>query len=153
MVFYGYADGLIATRSATVFYMRAAQRVSVGIAGLRDWFRLYLVPGMQHVADTSLNAPWHFAQPNATGRLGTDVYSTPDFEDSRHDVFLTMLEWVEHERESVGSLQLPGLQHTATLRSCVKHRFVSIRQADLRWNRRPRSARKLFLPLSEYDWV
>jgi feruloyl esterase len=60
-----------------------------------DWFRYFEVPGMQHVTGTAEDSPWYFAGANAAGVLGTDVYSTPGFEDARHDVFLAVMDWVE----------------------------------------------------------
>lgn len=62
---------------------------------MNDWFRLFLVPGMQHVSGTAVDAPYYFAQPNAAGDLGTDIFSTPGFEDPQHDALMALMKWVE----------------------------------------------------------
>lgn len=91
-MFHGMSDGLIATRSSNVFYDRVAELVDTP---MDDWFRLFIVPGMQHVSGTAVDAPYYFAQPNAAGDLGTDVFSTPGFEDAQHDALMALMEWVE----------------------------------------------------------
>lgn len=95
-MFHGMSDGLISTRSSNVFYDRVA-RVVGGHQKLNSWFRLFLVPGMQHVTGTAVDAPYYFAQPNAAAGLGTDVFSTPGFEDAQHDALLALMEWVEKD--------------------------------------------------------
>ncbi|KUI55814.1 putative feruloyl esterase B-1 [Cytospora mali] len=96
IMFHGMSDGLIATRSSNVFYRRVAEALG-GYDKLKSWFRLFLVPGLQHVVGTpsDVNAPWYFAGPNSQGELGTDVYSTPGFEDARHDALMALMNWVE----------------------------------------------------------
>ncbi|KAJ4393714.1 hypothetical protein N0V93_002929 [Gnomoniopsis smithogilvyi] len=91
-MFHGMSDGLIATRSSNVFYDRVAKLVGTS---MNDWFRLFLVPGMQHVSGTAVDAPYYFAQPNAAGDLGTDIFSTPGFEDPQHDALMALMKWVE----------------------------------------------------------
>lgn len=93
-MFHGMADGLIATRSSNVFYSRVAEALG-GFDKLDSWFRLFLVPGMQHVALTAVDAPWYFAQPNGAAKVGTDVFSTPGFEDAQHDALMALMNWVE----------------------------------------------------------
>lgn len=96
VMFHGMADALIATRSSNVFYSRVAEALG-GYDKLQDWFRFFLVPGMQHVTGTpaDVNAPWYFAGPNSQATLGTDVYSTPGFEDAQHDALMALMNWVE----------------------------------------------------------
>lgn len=96
VMFHGMADGLISTRAANVFYSRVADALG-GYDKLEDWFRLFLVPGMQHVSRTAVDAPWYFAQPNGAAVLGTDVFSTPGFEDPQHDALMALMEWVEKD--------------------------------------------------------
>ncbi|KAJ9150152.1 Carboxylic ester hydrolase [Coniochaeta hoffmannii] len=96
VMYHGVADALIPFGSAGLFYDKTAEALGGGDhAGLADWFRFFEVPGMQHVVGTAEDAPWYFAGANAAGALGTDVYSTPGFEDTRHDVLLAVMEWVE----------------------------------------------------------
>lgn len=95
-MFHGMADALISTRSANVFYSNVADALG-GYDELDSWFRLFLVPGMQHVTGTVVDAPWYFAQPNGAAALGTDVFSTPGFEDAQHDALMALMEWVEKD--------------------------------------------------------
>lgn len=94
VMYHGAADGLIPVGSAGVFYNATAAALG-GYAALAGWFRYFEAPGMQHVVGTAEDAPWYFAGANAAGALGTDVYSTPGFEDAQHDVFLAVMDWVE----------------------------------------------------------
>lgn len=102
-MFHGLADGLIATRSASVFYSRVASALynssssSSSSSALTSWFRYFPVPGMQHVAGTAVDAPWYFAQPNAAADLGTDIFSTPGFADPEHDALMALMRWVEQD--------------------------------------------------------
>lgn len=96
ILFHGTSDGLIATRSSNVFYNRVTSALgNSSSTNMQDWFRYFLVPGMQHVSGTAIDAPWYFAQPNAAADLGTDIYSTPGFEDAQHDALLALMRWVE----------------------------------------------------------
>lgn len=95
-MFHGMSDGLISTRSSSVFYTRVAKALE-GHGTLSSWFRLFLVPGMQHVSGTAVDAPYYFAQPSAAGDLGTDIFSTPGFEDERHDALMALIAWVERD--------------------------------------------------------
>ncbi|EOO02395.1 putative feruloyl esterase b protein [Phaeoacremonium minimum UCRPA7] len=94
LMYHGMADALIAQRSSNVFYDRVAEAFG-GQHELQSWFRFFLVPGMQHVTGTPVKAPWYFAGANSQGVLGTDVYSTPGFEDAQHDALLALMDWVE----------------------------------------------------------
>lgn len=94
-MFHGMSDGLISTRSSAVFYNRTATALGQTPDQLAPWFRHFLVPGMQHVTGTGVDAPWYFAQPNAAADLGTDIYSTPGFADPEHDALLALMRWVE----------------------------------------------------------
>ncbi|CAN8100822.1 unnamed protein product [Discula destructiva] len=97
-MFHGMADGYIPTRSSIVFYEKVAEALG-GYDQLASWFRFFLVPGMQHVSGTAaeVNAPYYFAQAGAAGDLGTDIYSTPGFENAQHDGLMALMEWVEND--------------------------------------------------------
>lgn len=43
-----------------------------------------------------MEAPWYIAGANQPSLLGYDVYSTPGFTDSRHDILLALVAWVEN---------------------------------------------------------
>ncbi|RKU41274.1 hypothetical protein DL546_000342 [Coniochaeta pulveracea] len=94
-MYHGLSDGLIPVGSSQVFYEKVAE-VLGGVDNLLPWFRYFEVPGMGHVTGTAVDAPWYFAGANAAGALGTDVYSTPGFENARHDALLALMDWVEN---------------------------------------------------------
>lgn len=95
LLYHGISDGLIPKRSSDILYQRVADAMG-GVAALQSWFRYFVVPGLQHVTGTVVDAPWYFAGPNSQGRLGTSIYSTPGFEDARHDALLALMAWVEN---------------------------------------------------------
>ncbi|KAK4229246.1 tannase and feruloyl esterase-domain-containing protein [Podospora fimiseda] len=94
LMYHGASDALIPQRSSDVFYERVAEAMG-GMESLQSWFRYFIVPGMQHVTGTAVNAPWYFAGSGAQGSLGTATHSTPGFEDARHDSLLALMAWVE----------------------------------------------------------
>ncbi|KAK4180999.1 tannase and feruloyl esterase-domain-containing protein [Triangularia setosa] len=95
LMYHGAADALIPPGSSQLFYERVAQAMG-GIGSLQEWFRYFVIPGLQHVTGTVVDAPWYFAGSGAQGRLGTSTYSTPGFEDSKHDALLALMAWVEN---------------------------------------------------------
>ncbi|KAF4304676.1 ferulic acid esterase feruloyl esterase [Botryosphaeria dothidea] len=95
--YHGWADGLIPTGSSLHFREQVERAlVPLGVP-LDDWYRFFLVPGMQHCAGTpdGVGAPWYFAGGNQAGDLGTGVSGVPGFRDGRHDALLALMEWVE----------------------------------------------------------
>ncbi|KAK1087502.1 hypothetical protein LTR48_002521 [Friedmanniomyces endolithicus] len=99
--YHGMSDALIATGSSVVFYKEVLKTLVPKGIELDSWYRLFLVPGMQHRAGTppNMNAPWYFAGANQAGVLGTSpgsVYSVPGFRDAKHDALLALMEWVEN---------------------------------------------------------
>ena len=100
IMYHGMADGLVPTRGSSVYY----DRVSNTMGGdPTDFFRYFLVPGMQHCWMTTVDAPWYFAAPFQASILGNDTWSVPGARDSQHDVLLALVDWVE-EGKAVDSL-------------------------------------------------
>ncbi|KAK3989694.1 tannase and feruloyl esterase-domain-containing protein [Cladorrhinum sp. PSN332] len=95
LMYHGASDALIPQRSSNLFYERVAEAMG-GVGSLQSWFRYFIVPGLQHVTGTVVNAPWYFAGSGSHGSLGTATYSTPGFEDARHDALLALMGWVEN---------------------------------------------------------
>ncbi|EKG20365.1 Tannase/feruloyl esterase [Macrophomina phaseolina MS6] len=95
--YHGWADALIATGSSIYFYEQVLRTLVPAGVGLDDWYRFFLVPGMQHCAGTpsDVNAPWYFAGANQAADLGTGVSGVPGFRDGRHDALLALMAWVE----------------------------------------------------------
>lgn len=97
---HGTADGLIPTGSSVYFHAQVQQTLQPRGIDLDDFYRFFIVPGMQHCSGTpdSQRAPWYFAGPNQAGALGTGVHGTPGFEDEKHDELLALMAWVEEGR-------------------------------------------------------
>ncbi|KAK5167260.1 hypothetical protein LTR04_000073 [Oleoguttula sp. CCFEE 6159] len=98
--YHGYADGFIPT-GCSVYYYKHVQRAlaPMGIE-LDDWYRLFLIPGMNHCSKSAVNAPWYIAGPNQAGGLvrGTGIRSVPGFEDAEHDMLMALVRWVEQKQ-------------------------------------------------------
>lgn len=94
---HGSADGLIPTGSSVYFRSQVEQTLKPRGIELDDFYRFFVVPGMQHCQGTpsSMRAPWYFAGPNQASSLGTGVASVPGFEDAAHDELLALMAWVE----------------------------------------------------------
>lgn len=101
LLYHGLSDALIATGSSVYFYKEVLKTLQPKGIKLDDWYRFFLVPGMQHCSGTpkNMNAPWYIAGPNQAGTLGSEpgsVYSVPGFKDAKHDALLALMAWVEH---------------------------------------------------------
>jgi feruloyl esterase len=93
--YHGLADGLIPTGSSPYFYNHVYRTLLPRGIPLDPWYRLFLVPGMQHCAGSAVDAPWYFAGSGQAGALGTGVHSVPGFMDAQHDALLALMAWVE----------------------------------------------------------
>ncbi|KAH9845713.1 putative tannase family protein [Teratosphaeria destructans] len=96
--YHGFADGLIPTGSSIYFYKQVLETLLPRKIKLDSWYRLFLVPGMQHCYRTpsDVNAPWYFAGANQAGKIGSDTHSVPGFSDGQHDALLALMAWVEN---------------------------------------------------------
>nr|POF26160.1 putative feruloyl esterase b [Quercus suber] len=95
--YHGLADGLIPAGYSEYFYQQVTSTLQTHGIDLDDWYRLFLVPGMQHcgTTPTSVNAPWYFAGANQAGQLGTGISGVPGFRDPEHDALLALMRWTE----------------------------------------------------------
>ncbi|RYP14382.1 hypothetical protein DL765_006427 [Monosporascus sp. GIB2] len=95
LLYHGAADSLISAGSSLFFYdaVTKAMASSGGRgAGVDDFFRFFLVPGMEHCW-LSAAAPWYIA--GGSQPLAGTTHSVPGFMDADHDVILAMMKWVE----------------------------------------------------------
>lgn len=97
---HGSADGLIPTGSSVYFHSQVQQTLQPRGIELDDFYRFFVVPGMQHCMGTpkDVSAPWYFAGPNQAAALGNGTYSTPGYSDATHDELLALMAWVEEGR-------------------------------------------------------
>lgn len=92
--YHGYADGYIPTYSSIYLYKQIQQTLLPQGINLDDFYRFFLVPGMQHCADSVNDAPWVFGGQDQ--ELSDTGYSVPGFMDPEHDVLLALMRWVEN---------------------------------------------------------
>lgn len=97
--YHGEADGLIPTGSSVYFYKQVLQKMVPKGVKLDDWYRFFLIPGMQHCTGTptDVDAPWYIAGANQAGELGVPgaVHGVPGYRDGKHDALLALMDWVE----------------------------------------------------------
>lgn len=94
--YHGLSDGLIPAGSSVYLYQQImATLIPKGVV-VQDFYKFYLVPGMQHCSRSVHDAPWYFAGGGQAFGLGPTVASVPGYEDARHDVLLALMQWVEH---------------------------------------------------------
>lgn len=93
IMYHGIADGLVPTKGSELYYNRTRQAMGDNID---DFFRLFLIPGMQHCAGTVTDAPWYIAGENQPDVLTNSTWSVPGFKDATHDALLALMEWTEH---------------------------------------------------------
>ncbi|KAF7595555.1 hypothetical protein BBP40_005590 [Aspergillus hancockii] len=82
--YHGFADGEIPTGSSIYFYKQVQGALSpLGIEP-DDFYRFFLIPGMQHCLDSP-------------SRLMCDnIWGVPGFRDRKHDAGLALTTWVEN---------------------------------------------------------
>lgn len=91
----GWADQLIPTGSSIYWHSQVQQSLVYQGLDIDSWYRLFLIPGMQHCTGTVTGAPWYIAAANQ--ELPGSPYSVPGFMDAEHDVTLAMMDWVERD--------------------------------------------------------
>jgi feruloyl esterase len=95
--YHGMADALIPTGSSDLYYTQVLKTSRPRGIELDSWYRLFLIPGMQHCqgTPTGVDAPWYIAGGNQAGALGTGVSGVPGFRDADHDALLALMQWTE----------------------------------------------------------
>lgn len=95
ILYHGLADGLVPTKGSPLYYNRTAE----AMGNVDDWFRYFEIPGMQHCWSTTVGAPWNIAGAFQSTSMATDGWSVPGFKDSKHDVLMALMDWVEQGKE------------------------------------------------------
>ncbi|KAL4951396.1 feruloyl esterase B precursor [Aspergillus filifer] len=98
--YHGFTDPSIATGSSIYFYEHVAQTLAPKGITLDDWYRFFLVPGMEHceMTPSNMNAPWYFNGDGQNTALSSteDVRGVPGYQDAKHDVLRAIMAWVEN---------------------------------------------------------
>ncbi|KAL2192716.1 tannase and feruloyl esterase-domain-containing protein [Corynascus similis CBS 632.67] len=98
VLWHGMADGLIPTKGSEVYFNRTVEALSSGNGGINDFFRMFLISGLQHCWNTAVDAPWHIGGAFQSSIMGSSLWSVPGFEDAEHDALLALVDWVEKGR-------------------------------------------------------
>lgn len=96
--YHGQADGLIATGQSIYFHSQVSQTLIPKGIDLDDFYRFFLVPGMQHCTGSPNDAPWYFGGASQVLTLDATgaTWGVPGFRDAKHDVLLALMQWVEN---------------------------------------------------------
>ncbi|KAI0408911.1 putative ferulic acid Esterase/Feruloyl esterase [Xylaria palmicola] len=97
VMYHGAADGLVPFQGSELYYDRVVDAMGGNVTATREFFRYFMVPGMQHCWTTVVDAPWAFGGASQAGFLGNDTWSVPGFKDAQHDVLLALMDWVEKD--------------------------------------------------------
>ncbi|KAF7927540.1 uncharacterized protein EAE98_005922 [Botrytis deweyae] len=102
--YHGMADNSIATASSVYFYEHVLRTLKSQGIDLDDFYRFFLVPGMEHCSGTpsTQNAPWYIGGTTQASVIGDDstgywIHSKPGFDNAQHDVLLALIDWVEND--------------------------------------------------------
>ncbi|KAI1811440.1 Tannase/feruloyl esterase [Poronia punctata] len=95
IMYHGMADGLVPLKGSNLYYDRVVETMGGNETATQEFFRYFMVPGMQHCFTTRVDAPWAFGAPSQAGILGNDTWSVPGHQDARHDIMLALMDWVE----------------------------------------------------------
>lgn len=87
IIYFGWADAVLSPQAGVAYYDEAGGRTG-GLARTQRYFRLFMVPGMQHCQGGP--APNAFGQAPIAPALRADP---------RHDIRLALEEWVERGRQ------------------------------------------------------
>ncbi|KAJ4291396.1 CTP synthase ura7 [Collariella sp. IMI 366227] len=97
MLYQGLADGLVPPKGTQLFYNRTeAFLESNGGKDVRDFLRMFLIPGMQHCWGTAVDAPWNIGAAFQAAQMGSGWVSVPGYEDAGHDALMALMGWVEN---------------------------------------------------------
>ncbi|KAK0610985.1 Tannase/feruloyl esterase [Immersiella caudata] len=101
MLYHGLADGLVPTKGSLLYYNKTIEAFGGDLDAVTSWFKLLLVPGMQHCwnTDSQVQAPWNFGGATQSAAMGLGQWSVPGYSDARHDAMMGMMEWVEQGKE------------------------------------------------------
>lgn len=94
--YHGLSDGLIPAGSSIYFHKQVlATLIPKGI-NVPEFYKFYLIPGMQHCAGSVNDAPWYIAGGGQPFPLGPTVSGVTGFNDAKHNALLALMQWVEH---------------------------------------------------------
>ncbi|KAJ5718576.1 ferulic acid Esterase/Feruloyl esterase [Penicillium malachiteum] len=91
--YHGLVDGLIPTGASEYLYQQYLSTMNERNISLDDFYRFFLIPGMQHCQGSINDAPYYIGGfQTLTGTVGV-----PGYQDREHDVIRALMDWVEKD--------------------------------------------------------
>ncbi|KAI1097979.1 tannase and feruloyl esterase [Jackrogersella minutella] len=112
LMYHGAADSLIPTGSSLYFYQQVLQTLIPQGVTTDDFYRFFLIPGMNHCSGSDL-APWYIG--SASQAVDGVTHSVPGYEDADHDIILALTKWVEEGKAPDQIIATKFVNDTATL--------------------------------------
>ncbi|OOF90624.1 hypothetical protein ASPCADRAFT_10534 [Aspergillus carbonarius ITEM 5010] len=96
--YHGHSDAIVPPGIGLYYRDHLAATVAPQGIDIDDFYRLFLIPGMEHCYHTpsTMNAPWYIAGPTQASTLSPSLHSVPGYQDAKHDVLLALVNWVEN---------------------------------------------------------
>jgi feruloyl esterase len=103
LTYHGYADGLIPTGVSPLLYDNVQLAMAADGANMDDFYRLFMVPGMQHCQGSVYDAPWYFGGSGHTEALtGLDELGKlphgHSARDGHYNALFALMDWVERKK-------------------------------------------------------
>jgi feruloyl esterase len=96
--YHGYSDPSIATGASFYFFNHVAEALKPKGIEIDSFYRFFPIPGMEHCTSTpsDQNAPFYVNGDDQSGSLTGNYWGVPGFNDSKHDIVLAIMDWVEN---------------------------------------------------------
>ncbi|RAK71355.1 tannase and feruloyl esterase [Aspergillus fijiensis CBS 313.89] len=96
--YHGLSDSYVSPDASIYYYDQASSALKPQGVEMDDFYRMFLIPGMEHCYSTPdiMNAPWYIAGADQAAMINTGTYSVPGYRDAKHDIILAMMAWVEN---------------------------------------------------------
>ena len=105
--YHGLADGSISTGSSIYFYNQVLRLLQPKGIDLSEFYRFFLIPGMQHCSGGVNDAPWYISGANQARSLATSPAASE--QDPTHNALLALMAWVE---DGIAPEQLVATKYT-----------------------------------------
>ncbi|KAJ5746251.1 ferulic acid Esterase/Feruloyl esterase [Penicillium odoratum] len=90
--YHGLADGLIPPGASEYLYQQYLFTMTEKNLPLNDFYRFFLIPGMQHCSGSVNDAPWYIGGFQSLN----DTVGVPGYQDREHDVVRALMDWTEN---------------------------------------------------------
>ncbi|PWY80797.1 tannase and feruloyl esterase [Aspergillus sclerotioniger CBS 115572] len=96
--YHGHSDATVPPGIGLYYRDHLAATMAPQGIDVDDFYRLFLIPGMEHCYNTpsTMNAPWYIAGPTQASSLSASLHSVPGYQDPKHDILLALIDWVEN---------------------------------------------------------